>query len=132
MSSNRDHRQLARKRRETFRKLLSQNQTYPLATLTYHGPDADTATKITVGIIRSKAEQPLVRHWEGEGIAENESAALEISRFLEEHAVERVITSENVMSCPHQEGVDYPAGEDCPYCDFWKTERNTQKEENKS
>jgi len=25
-----------------------------------------------------------------------------------------------VIGCPHEEGIDYPLGEDCPFCPFWK------------
>jgi hypothetical protein len=24
------------------------------------------------------------------------------------------------MGCPHEEGEDFPVGEDCPFCPFWK------------
>ena len=23
------------------------------------------------------------------------------------------------MGCPHEEGEDFPDGEDCPFCPFW-------------
>ena len=120
MPTQSDPLKLAKKRREKFRKLLVENETYPLATITYHGPDDKTATKISVGIVKSKEDAPIVKHWTGEGIAEDIDAAHEISQFLEEQAVARAITSESVMSCPHVEGVDYPEGEDCPQCPFWR------------
>lgn len=111
---------LAEKRRRKFRKLLVENETYPVATITYHGPNDKTATKISVGVVKSKEETPIVKHWEGKGIAENVEAAQEISQFLQKHHVERAITSECVMSCAHVEGEDYPKGEGCPHCPFWK------------
>ncbi|RLD04619.1 MAG: hypothetical protein DRI56_10915 [Chloroflexota bacterium] len=119
MSSQTDTLKLAEKRRAKFRKLLVENETYPVATITYHGPDDQTATKISVGIVKSKEDAPIIEHWTGEGIAEDVNAAHEISQFLQTHGVERVITSESVMSCPHVEGVDYPEGETCPLCPFW-------------
>lgn len=129
MSDNHDPQKKARKRRAQFRKLVADNETYPLATLTYHGPDPFTASKISVGIIKSEEETPILRHWEGQDIAEDEEVALEITRYLQEQGVERVITSESVMSCPHEEGIDYPEGEECPYCEFWARETEDEKKE---
>jgi hypothetical protein len=116
-------RSLAEKRQQRFRKLVADNDTYPLATITYHGPDPEQATRISVAVLPDQEDQPLVRHWRGENIAEDTTAAREIAIFLKEHNVERVITSEWVLSCPHEEGIDYPMGEDCPYCPAWNTEQ---------
>ncbi len=124
MVKDRDLRKKARQRKAKFHRLVAKNKTYPLATITYHGPHPDHATRISVGIITSDEEEPVVRHWTGEDIAEDVKAAREIAAFLKEHEVERVITSEMVLSCPHQEGLDYPEGEECPYCDFWRSPSN--------
>lgn len=121
MSEDRNLRKKARRRKTKFQRLVAKNQTYPLATITYHGPHPDQATKISVGILTSSEEEPVVRHWTGNDIAEDVKAAREIASFLKEFEVERVITSEMVLSCPHEEGVDYPKGEECPYCDFWRS-----------
>ena len=112
----------ARQRRKKFQNLVAANDAYPLATITYHGPEPDRATKIVVGILEDKDQPPVVRTWTGEEIAENVEAAREIGRFIKEHDVERVLTSEWVLSCPHEAGVDYPAGEECPYCEAWHEE----------
>ena len=119
MSSHTNPLQLAQKRRQKFRKLLAENETYPVATITYHGPDDQTPTKISVGIVHSKKTSPLVKHWEGKEIGEDIEVAQEISQFIKEHKVQQIITSKNVMSCPHEEGIDYPEGETCPECSFW-------------
>lgn len=111
----------AAQRAHKFKRMVAENDTYPLATISYHGPDPQHATKISVGIITSEDAQPIVRHWKGEDIAEDVEAAREITRFIERKNVERVIASEMVMSCPHEEGVDYPQGEECPICTFWST-----------
>jgi hypothetical protein len=31
-----------------------------------------------------------------------------------------VIITDRIIGCPHEEGDDYPEGEPCPMCDFWK------------
>jgi len=27
---------------------------------------------------------------------------------------------EEIIGCPHEEAIDYPSGEYCPECDYWK------------
>lgn len=122
MTERNELKQHVEERAAKFKRMVAENDTYPLATVSYHGPDPEHATKISVGIIHSEEEEPLVRHWKGEDIAEDVSAAREITRFLQRQGVERVIASEMVMSCPHEEGVDYPEGEECPVCTFWHTD----------
>ncbi len=108
-----------KKRKNQFRLLVAENTTYPLATITYHGPSPDQASKIIVGILTAKDQAPIIREWSGDGIAEDVQSARDISLFIQEHDVSRVLTSEWVLSCPHEEGVDYPDGELCPFCPEW-------------
>jgi hypothetical protein len=110
---------LFERRRNKFRALISENTTYPLATITYRGPSPDSATKIVVGILKSKDLAPIIRSWSGDDIGEDVEAAREIALFIKEHDVARVLTSEWVLSCPHEEGTDYPEGEFCPQCPDW-------------
>ena len=110
---------LAARRKTKFRDLISENTSYPLATITYHGPSPQLATKIIVGILISKEKEPIFREWYGEEIAEDVQIAREITRFIQEYEVARVLTSEWVLSCPHVEGVDFPEEEDCPHCPDW-------------
>lgn len=119
MSQQENSIQRARKRKRKFLKLITVNETYPLATITYHGPNPDQATKIAVGVLIDESREPVVRTWTGEDIAEDVSAAREISQFIQKYQVERVLTSEWVLSCPHEPGVDYPLGEECPLCTAW-------------
>lgn len=119
MNRSKSIQDLANQRKEKFRKLVSENDAYPLATITYRGPSPDLASKIIVGLISAKDKAPVIREWAGEGIAEDVEAAREIARFIQENDVSRVLTSEWVLSCPHEEGVDYPEGELCPFCPDW-------------
>jgi hypothetical protein len=111
---------LAQRRKAQFRDLISENSIFPLATITYRGPSPEKATKIIVGILKSKETEPIVKEWMGEDIAEDVVSAREITLFIKKHEVARVLTSEWVLSCPHEEGVDFPQGEDCPHCLDWK------------
>jgi hypothetical protein len=119
MSGPKSIQDLANKRKEKFRNLVSTNTAYPLATITYSGPSPDNASKIIVGIISAKDQAPIIREWTGDGIAEDVESAKEIALFIQENEVARVLTSEWVLSCPHEEGVDYPEGEQCPFCPDW-------------
>lgn len=109
----------AEQRKAQFVKLILKNTTFPLATITYHGPDPKQATKITIGILKDKDQSPVIKSWSGDNIAEDENAAKEIAKFIQAHDVARVLTSEWVLSCPHEEGQDYPEGTDCPHCPDW-------------
>jgi hypothetical protein len=109
----------AQKRKDHFVNLIAQNTSFPLATITYHGPSPDYATKIVVGILISKDQAPLIKSWTGENIAEDVDTARAISLYIQEHDVARVLTSEWVLSCPHEPGIDYPEGEPCPHCPDW-------------
>jgi len=40
--------------------------------------------------------------------------------FFLQYGVKSVAISEGNMGCPHEEGLDFPHGEDCPFCPFWK------------
>ena len=119
MESSSTLKELAVKRRKKFSNLIAENTTYPLATITYHGPNPDLATKIIVGILTAKDQAPIIQAWSGDDIAEDVESAREIAIFIKDHAVARVLTSEWVLSCPHEKGVDYPEDEDCPHCPAW-------------
>jgi hypothetical protein len=110
---------LTEKRKEQFRLLVAGNTSYPLATITYHGPSPNLASKIIVGIISAKDKAPIIQEWSGDGIAEDVQSAREIALFIKKYDVARVLTSEWVLSCPHVEGIDYPDGEQCPFCPDW-------------
>ena len=43
----------------------------------------------------------------------------EIKRSLKKYDVKSVATIDRIIGCPHEEGIDYPEGTDCPLCPFW-------------
>jgi hypothetical protein len=119
MSKTVSNLELSQRRKNQFKTLISENNDYPLATITYHGPNPDRATKIVVGILISKDQAPIIKSWSGDNIGDDVESAKEITHFIKEHEVARVITSEWVVSCPHEQGIDYPDGEFCPHCPDW-------------
>ena len=95
---------------------------YPAATLAFYGPTDQLATKAVVGIVPSAGKDVDVIHkWittVGD-IRRDPEIGHEITTFMKRHNVKRVATMERIIGCPHQEGVDYPEGTDCPLCPFW-------------
>jgi hypothetical protein len=93
---------------------------YPLATVAHYGPDDSTTTKIAVGIFLSPDTEPIVRRWVSSRVLEDGQIRQEIEQFLRQHDVKQVAMGDGNMGCPHEEGEDFPLGEDCPFCPFWK------------
>jgi len=94
---------------------------YPVATVAPYGLNDKTVTKLAVGIIPSEgAEASVVEQWVGTQVASDEKVAREIHAFMRLHGVKTVLTATVVMGCPHEEGKDFPPGQDCPFCPFWK------------
>lgn len=94
-------------------------QKYPVGTLIYYGPDRETVTKITAGVVQDKHSDPVTKTWYGDNVATNPVVLAELGRFFQDHGVHKVVMTNSVAGCPHEEGIDYPAGEDCPYCPYW-------------
>jgi hypothetical protein len=96
---------------------------YPIATLAYYGPDDTFASKVVVGIVLSEkeADPAFLQKW----FALDTDARLDLEiirqilEFIDEHNVERVVTVDRIIGCPHEEGIDYPEGQTCPRCPFW-------------
>jgi hypothetical protein len=98
------------------------NQGYPQATLAFYGPNDKTATKSVLGIfLREGEECTLFRFFsEDQDVRFKIDIQESILARLREHEVRSLIMVEKVFGCPHEEGIDYPEGEACPSCPFWK------------
>lgn len=108
------------KQPKRFRKLIDENTEYPIAMLAYYGPDDQTVTKISINILVSEDAEPITKHWYGAGVAEDKSVATEIGLFVQSYSVNQVIMTDEIIGCPHVEGIDYPVGEKCPDCTYWQ------------
>jgi hypothetical protein len=54
------------------------------------------------------------------GDAPTDRAVLaEVASFLRESGVHSVTMIDGIIGSPHEEGIDYPDGEDCPKCPYW-------------
>lgn len=61
-----------------------------------------------------------LERWAGPDVATNPEIAAKIQQFIVQHSAKNVVMTDGVIGCPHEEGIDYPEGEDCPFCPFWQ------------
>jgi hypothetical protein len=50
----------------------------------------------------------------------NPKVAEQIKAFFARHKVRNVVITDGILGCPHEEGEDFPHGEECPFCSFWR------------
>jgi hypothetical protein len=100
---------------------------YPIGTVAFYGPDDRTTTKIAAAVIPHEGAQPVLKRWVGMDVTANPKVQQEIRAFFEWHGVEQVAMSQGNMGCPHEEGEDFPHGEDCPFCPFWKGKQGSSR-----
>jgi len=93
---------------------------FPIGTIALYGPDDETTTKIVAGAILEENAEAIIERWVGTDVTENPKIRKEIGEFFAKHGVTSVVASERNMGCPHEEGEDFPLGEDCPFCPYWK------------
>jgi hypothetical protein len=97
-------------------------QGYPIATITYYGPDDRQASKVSVGIILEEGGAvAFLERWSNEkqDIRLDAETDEEILRFISKHGAKSVVMPDRILGCPHEEGKDYPEGEKCPKCSYW-------------
>jgi tetratricopeptide (TPR) repeat protein len=97
-------------------------QGHPVATIILYGPNDRLATKVAVGIAHDQNESPKTVAWHASrgDIRQDGDAWEKIARYVRSHAVVSVVMPPEILGCPHQEGIDYPEGEVCQECPFWK------------
>ena len=100
---------------------------YPIATVAFYGPDDRRASKTVLGIIAFDGAEPVLHKWHSEtsDLRKDEAIFMEILNRAREAQVQSVAMTGRIIGCPHEEGIDYPDGEACPVCPFWKG-RNRQ------
>ena len=93
---------------------------FPIGTVALYGPDDKVTTKIAAGVIIAEGAEPIMERWVGMGVKDNPKVREELKAFFATHGVKSVVACDGNMGCPHEEGEDFPEGEDCPFCPFWK------------
>ena len=107
---------LERKTRRGFRG-------YPLATVAFYGPTNEYASKVAVAIVpRENAEPASLKRWfaKDTDVRRDPDIAAEMVAFIQAEQALSVVMTEGIIGCPHEEGIDYPEGTECPQCPFWR------------
>ncbi len=97
-------------------------QGFPMATLAFYGPDDKKATKGVLGIFLHDGDDPtLYRFFSADKDVRYKIDVQEsVLARLKEHQVRSLKMIEKIFGCPHEEGIDYPNGEACLQCPYWK------------
>lgn len=93
---------------------------FPVGAVAFYGPDDTRTTKIVASVFPSADSEPILERFLGTDIAGDERVNQQIMEFFQEHKVTNVVATEKNIGCPHEEGEDFPLGEDCPFCPYWK------------
>ena len=109
-----------------YKKLLTKkvrkgNKGFPIATIAYYGSSNKIATKIVCGIIKYEGADvdPMKKWFSKIEIRHSEKILSEILSYIKEQEVKSVIVNEQILGCPHEEGIDYEEGKSCPKCSYW-------------
>jgi SEC-C motif len=102
---------------------------YPLGTVAMYGPDDKTTTKIAAGVFLHGGAEAIIKRWVATDVTTNPKIQQELRDFFFQHGVKTVAMSEGNMGCPHEEGLDFPHGEDCPFCPFWKGKQGSNRKD---
>ena len=108
---------------------MKESPKYPMGTVALYGPDDKTTTKIAAGVILHENAEVIIRRWVSTDIMQNAKVQREMQEFFAQHGVKSVAMSAGNMGCPHEEGPDFPHGEDCPFCPFWKGKQGSNRKD---
>lgn len=92
------------------------------AVLSFYGPNDRRASKVVVAIMREGTDRIVdLKRWVSghTDVRHDEKIQGEIVALLKQYNVKNVAFADKIIGCPHEEGLDYPEGEDCPFCPFW-------------
>jgi hypothetical protein len=96
---------------------------YPLATIAAYGPDITLATKLVVSVLERPGQRDpsAVHTWTTQAVdvRHDQTIAAEVASFVQQQRAKQTVTSDRIIGCPHEEGIDYPMGRTCPRCPFW-------------
>jgi hypothetical protein len=92
---------------------------YPVGTIARYGPNNFQTTKVVASVILRPGSGPIMKKWFGARVADDPKVRRQINSFFDQKNVQSVVGPRNNLGCPHEEGIDFPLGEDCPQCPYW-------------
>src|SRR5471030_2697837 len=109
--------------KDSLRSRSRRRGRYPLATIAAYGPDATLATKLVVSVVKRPGRRgpSAVRTWTTQAVdvRHDPTIAADVASFVRQERAKETVTSDRIIGCPHEEGIDYPMGRACPRCPFW-------------
>lgn len=95
---------------------------YPIATIVLYGPTNKLATKIAVGIMSHASADPVMMRWYSEtDIRKNAKIMEEVFVYISnQDDIRSIVMTDNILGCPHEEGIDYEISKSCPQCPYWE------------
>ena len=92
----------------------------PVITIAQYGPDDRTVAKVAASVVPVPGRGPSeLRRWVGTDITHDPTFRQELLEFVEAHRPRAIVLTVGVAGCIHEEGKDYPPGQECPHCPFW-------------
>lgn len=115
MAQSKNHKYLTKRARKG-------DKGFPIVTIAFYGPDNKRASKVVCSIFEYEGAEPEpMKKWFAEDDARKSEKILgEMIKFIEENSAKSVVMIDQIIGCPHEENIDYPEGEICPECSFWK------------
>jgi SEC-C motif len=102
---------------------------YPIGTVALYGPDDKITTKIAAGVILPDGAEAIIKRWVATDVTTNPKIQQELKDFFLQHGVQSVAMTAGNRGCPHEQGLDLPHGEDCPFCPFWKGKQGSNRKD---
>ncbi len=104
------------------KKIRKGDRGYPMATVAFYGPNQESASKVVCAIISYTGGDPApMQKWFSlSDLRKSDKVMGEILLFIAENNVKTVSMIKQIIGCPHEEGVDYPEGEYCDECRYWR------------
>ena len=78
-------------------------------------------------VFPAENSEAIIERWVATDVTTSPKIQREIQEFFKQHGVTSVAMSDGNMGCPHEEGEDFPEGEDCPFCPFWKGKQGSNQ-----
>ncbi len=104
------------------KKVRKGDKGYPIATIAFYGPNNDVASKAVCAIIMHEGAEtePMKKWFSSTDLRKSELVMSEILNFIDANGAKSVSMIQEIIGCPHEEGIDYPVGDYCPECNYWK------------
>ncbi len=104
------------------KKVRKGDKGYPIATIAFYGPNNTIATKAVCAIISHEGAEvePIKKWFSSSDLRKSELIMGEILNFIAVNRAKSVSMIQEIIGCPHEEAIDYPEGEYCPECKYWK------------